>query len=80
MLRCFNPEGTQIASVPLPAWNVTKAAFGGRQRDLLYVTSARVELDAETLAHYPETGGVIEVAGTGARAATPDASVKVIVR
>ncbi len=77
VLRCFNPEGTQIASVPLPAWNVTKAAFGGRQRDLLYVTSARVELDAETLARYPETGGVIEVAGTGARAATSDAAAKV---
>ena len=72
VLRCFDPDGTQIGSVPLPAWNVTKAAFGGRQLDLLYVTSARVEVDAETLARYPDTGGVIEVAGTGARAATSE--------
>ena len=72
VLRCFDPEGTLIVSVPLPAWNVTKAAFGGRRRDLLYVTSARVEVDAETLAGHPDTGGVIEVAGTGARAATSE--------
>jgi sugar lactone lactonase YvrE len=80
VLRCFNPVGMEIASVPLPAWNVTKAEFGGRQRDLVYVTSARVDVDTETIARYPDTGGVIEVAGTGARAATPDASVQAIVR
>jgi sugar lactone lactonase YvrE len=69
VLRCFSPDGEQLVAVPLPAWNVTKAAFGGERRDLLFVTSARVEADAATLAHYPDTGGVIEVAGTGARAA-----------
>ena len=60
--------------MPLPAWNVTKAAFGGERGDLLYVTSARVEADEETLARYPDTGGVIEVSGTGARAAAPNAA------
>jgi sugar lactone lactonase YvrE len=74
VLRCFSSEGEELASVPLPAWNVTKAAFGGKRGDLLYVTSARVEADEETLARYPDTGGVIEVAGTGARAAAPNAS------
>jgi sugar lactone lactonase YvrE len=69
VLRCFNPDGEQLAALPLPAWNVTKAIFGGEGGDLLYVTSARVEADDETLARYPDTGGVIEVAGTGARAA-----------
>jgi D-xylonolactonase len=71
VLRCFSPEGAEIRSVPLPAWNVTKAAFGGARRDLLYVTSARVEVDDETLGRYPDTGGVIEVSGTGARGAAP---------
>jgi len=66
VLRCFSSEGVHIASLPLPAWNVTKAAFGGRQLDRLYVTSARVEADDETLARYPDTGGVIVVEGTGA--------------
>jgi xylono-1,5-lactonase len=69
VVRCFNSDGEQVAALPLPAWNVTKAVFGGERGDLLYVTSARVEADEETLARYPHTGGVIEVAGTGARAA-----------
>jgi hypothetical protein len=38
------------------------------------VRSARVELDEEVLGRYPDTGGVIEVSGTGARAAAPNAS------
>jgi sugar lactone lactonase YvrE len=74
LLRCCSPDGGELASVPLPAWNVTKAAFGGERGDLLFVTSARVGLDEETLARYPDTGGVIEVSGTGARAAAPNAA------
>jgi sugar lactone lactonase YvrE len=69
VVRCFSRDGEQLASVPLAAWSVTKAVFGGTHGDLLYVTSARVEADEETLARYPDTGGVFEVAGTGARAA-----------
>jgi sugar lactone lactonase YvrE len=72
VLRCFSPDGEQLASVPLSAWSVTKAVFGGERGDLLYVTSARIEADEETLARYPDTGGVIEVSGTGARAAAPN--------
>jgi sugar lactone lactonase YvrE len=68
VVRRFSPAGEETAAVALPAWNVTKAAFGGAQGDLLYVTSARVEVDDETLADYPDTGGVLELAGTGARA------------
>jgi sugar lactone lactonase YvrE len=67
VLRCFSSTGAHIASVLLPAWNVTKAAFGGKHLDLLYVASARVEVDDETLARYPDTGGVIVVEGTGVR-------------
>jgi sugar lactone lactonase YvrE len=74
VVRCFSRDGEQLASVSLPAWSVTKAAFGGRRGDLLYVTSARVEADEETLARYPDTGGVIEVSGSGARAAPPNAA------
>jgi D-xylonolactonase len=68
VLRCFSSDGAEIVSLPLSAWNITKAVFGGERLDLLYVTSARVEADEETLARYPDTGGVIEVAGTGAHA------------
>jgi D-xylonolactonase len=62
VVRCFSPGGALIEAVPLPAWNVTKAVFGGARGDLLYVTSAAVDEDAETLARYPDTGGVLEVA------------------
>jgi sugar lactone lactonase YvrE len=74
VLRCFSPDGERLASVPLPAWSVTKAVFGGERGDLLYVTSARIEADEETLARYPDTGGVFEVSGTGSRAAAPNAA------
>jgi D-xylonolactonase len=58
VVRRFSPEGDETLAIPLPAWNVTKAALAG---DRMFVTSARVEADAETLARYPETGGVLEV-------------------
>jgi sugar lactone lactonase YvrE len=58
VLRRFSPDGKETLAVPLPAWNVTKAALAA---DRLYVTSARVETDEETLARYPETGAVLEV-------------------
>jgi sugar lactone lactonase YvrE len=74
VVRCFSRDGEQLASVPLPAWSVTKAVFGGERGDLLFVTSARVEVGEGTLARYPDTGGVIEVSGTGARAAAPNAA------
>jgi xylono-1,5-lactonase len=74
VVRCFSPEGEQLASVPLPAWSVTKTVFGGERGDLLYVTSARVEADEEALVRYPDTGGLLEVSGTGARAAASNAA------
>jgi sugar lactone lactonase YvrE len=73
VLHCFSSQGAQIASLPLSAWNVTKPAFGGERLDRLYVTSARVEVDEETLARYPDTGGVLVVEGTGALGATASA-------
>jgi sugar lactone lactonase YvrE len=63
VLRCFGPDGNPIASHPLPAWNPTKPAFGGEHGDVVYVTTARVDVDEETLARYPDTGGVLEIRG-----------------
>ncbi len=74
VLRCFSSEGAEVASLPLSAWNVTKGAFGGEGLDRLYVTSARIEVDEDTLARYPDTGGVIVVEGTGAVGAVTAAS------
>jgi len=58
VVRRFSPDGEETLAIALPAWNVTKAALAG---DRLFVTSARVEVDDETLARYPDTGGVLEV-------------------
>jgi sugar lactone lactonase YvrE len=58
VVRRFSPEGEETLAIPLPAWNVTKAALAG---DRIFVTSARVDADDETLARHPETGGVLEV-------------------
>ncbi|MFL5912478.1 MAG: SMP-30/gluconolactonase/LRE family protein [Gaiellaceae bacterium] len=65
VLRRFDAAGAQTAAIPLPAWNVTKPAFGGERGDVLYVTSARYGVDDEMLARYPDTGGVVEIAGIG---------------
>ena len=65
VVRRFDAAGEQTAEIPLPAWNVTKPAFGGERGDVLYVTSARYGASAETLERYPDTGGVLEIAGIG---------------
>jgi len=67
VLRCYHPNGKLASEIELPAWSLTKPAFGGEKLDVLYVTSARVGADEATLAQYPDTGGLIQVTGTGAR-------------
>jgi D-xylonolactonase len=67
VLRGYRPDGKLKAEIELPAWSITKPAFGGEKLDVLYVTSARIGADEATLAQYPNTGGIIEVTGVGAR-------------
>jgi xylono-1,5-lactonase len=62
-LRRFSPDGEELETIPLPAWNPTKPAFAGD--DTLYVTTARFGVDEEALARYPDTGGVIEISALG---------------
>lgn len=63
VVRRFNPDGEQTAAFPLSAWNVTKPAVGGEHGDVLYVTSARIDVGEQLLARYPDTGGLIEIVG-----------------
>lgn len=61
------PE-TLLYTISLPAKQVTSAAFGGRNLDELYVTTARVQLDKnEELLLPPENGGLYRITGLGAR-------------
>jgi len=50
--------GALLATVPVPAGNVSSCAFGGPNLDRLYVTTARHKLDPDDLARYPHTGGL----------------------
>lgn len=60
-LRCYSPQGELKNAIQLPAWNITKAAIGGDKRNVLYVTSSRIGMNAQMLAKYPCSGGIIEI-------------------
>ncbi|WP_288456654.1 SMP-30/gluconolactonase/LRE family protein [uncultured Sphingomonas sp.] len=56
--RCYDPAGTLLREVRLPAAQVTKIAFGGADLRTAFATSARLGLDAAALAAQPEAGAV----------------------
>ncbi len=55
-VRRITPEGRVDAVVRLPVTNVTSVAFGGRELDELYITTARSGLDDEALRAQPHAG------------------------
>jgi sugar lactone lactonase YvrE len=58
----WNPNtGQLLEQIPVPARNVSSCVFGGRGRNELYLTSARIGLDKATLNQYPLTGGVFRL-------------------
>lgn len=57
-VRCFTPEGVERTAFAVPAMNVTKVSFGGKDRRTAYVTSARQGLSEEILARYPQSGSL----------------------
>jgi sugar lactone lactonase YvrE len=58
----WNPNtGQLLEQIPVPAKNVSSCIFGGKDRNELYITSARVGLDEATLAQYPLTGGLFRI-------------------
>ncbi|MFZ0380507.1 MAG: SMP-30/gluconolactonase/LRE family protein [Solirubrobacteraceae bacterium] len=61
----YEPNGTLQASVELPVERPTSCAFGGPERDILFVTTARVDLDDTQLARQPGAGRVFAVLGLG---------------
>lgn len=63
ILRCYSPYGELKLEIPLPAWNITKAAIGGENRNVLFVTSSCIGIEKHVLAKYPYTGGIIEITG-----------------
>ena len=57
----FLPDGTLDAVLELPVPQVTSCAFAGDALDTLYITTARVDLDAGTLAKAPLAGSLFAV-------------------
>ena len=63
----YAPDGRLDRRIALPAGRPTCVAFGGPELNLLFVTSARFELDPEALQRQPEAGHLfvflLDVAG-----------------
>ena len=58
----WNPSTAQLLEkIDLPVTQVTACAFGGPNMDILFITSAAQELDAEELARQPLAGGLFSI-------------------
>ena len=69
-LRRLSPEGEIVREIPLPVQRPTCPAFGGRDLDRLYVTSATVGLTPEALARQPLAGALLCLTGEAGRSPT----------
>ncbi len=55
----WNPNtGELLSKIEVPAHNVASCAFGGENLDILYITSARVDMTEDELTALPLSGGV----------------------
>lgn len=54
----FSPDGTLVATVPIPARDITKLAFGGADCKTGYVTSATKNMSQQDMAQYPQAGSL----------------------
>ena len=58
----YNPNtGELLQKVKVPAKKTTSCAFGGKNLDTLYITTAREDLNEEQLKEYPVSGGLFSV-------------------
>jgi sugar lactone lactonase YvrE len=58
-VHCWDPgSGEVVATVNVPAKQVTSCAFGGPALDTLYITSARKGLADDELERHPASGGL----------------------
>jgi sugar lactone lactonase YvrE len=62
-----DPGGKIVERIELPVQLPTMCTFGGPDRDVLYVTSSRMRLDAAERARQPASGGLLAIHGLGAR-------------
>ena len=61
-VTCWDPHtGKLLKRIKLPAPNVTSCAFGGKDMNQLYVTTARSGLSKEQLQEYPLSGSLFVI-------------------
>ncbi len=63
----YGPDGSLLATVPMPVRRPTSCAFGGPGRSTLFVTSARNDLGAAPVEDQPDAGRVFAIDGLGVR-------------
>ena len=57
----FNPKsGKLIQKIQVPAQNVTSCAFGGKNLDTLYITTASLGMPEENISLYPNAGSIFK--------------------
>ena len=66
----FAADGTLLASIAMPASNITDCAFAGPRLDRLFVTSASIGLDDAQRGRQPLAGSLFEVS-SGVRGLAP---------
>ncbi len=54
----FTPDGELVATIAMPARDITKLAFGGTDLRTAFVTSATKNMEASDMARYPQAGGL----------------------
>ncbi|WP_406685175.1 SMP-30/gluconolactonase/LRE family protein [Seonamhaeicola sp. MEBiC1930] len=58
----FNPNtGEILQTIEVPAHNVTSCAFGGENLEILYITTASLDMTDEEQKNYPLSGSVFKV-------------------
>ena len=60
--RAYSPDGQQLHTVRVAAPQVSSVAFVGEELDLLLITTAKEDLDAEQLTRFPHSGRLFTVA------------------
>ena len=57
----YNPQtGKVISKIEVPAHNVTACAFGGKNLDTLYITTASIDMTEKEKAAYPLAGSIFK--------------------
>lgn len=71
-VKCFNPHsGKVLMKIHVPAPRVSSCTFGGKNMDILYITTASQGLTKEELKKYPHSGSIFWVK-PGARGVNPN--------